>query len=153
MSGHGFKPDVIEDDHYVFGGRKVFPVILQENGQWDDYLPVKEYQRKGLETMSCVSYGTLNCIEILHKRKYGEEVNFSDRYTAIVSDTTQEGNSPHKVAEAVRKLGLIDEKELPFTELMTNWDEYHFPKPMEKEYLDLGKKWLYEYSFKHEWVM
>ena len=50
--------------------------ILVENGQWDRYLPVYEAQgRQGFDSYACVTFSTLNCVETLIRRQYGEEEN------------------------------------------------------------------------------
>jgi len=91
----GFIPDVIYPEDYVFGSGQLRSEMLQPGGQWDEYLPSDELQkRNGLETMNCTVYGTLNCLEILLKRKYGIDENFSERYVGIAAGTTTAGNSP-----------------------------------------------------------
>ena len=150
---HGFIPDVIEPDNYLLGQAKVPTVTLEPDGQWVDNLPEFEHQkRNGLETSNCVGYGTLNCLEILYKRQYGEEINWSDRFVGILAGTTPSGNSPHKVAESIRKTGLVLDELLPFAENISEWDEYYSPNPMTTQYLKLGWQWLRTYEFKHEWV-
>jgi hypothetical protein len=69
-------------------------------------------------------------------------MNYSDRYIAILSDTTESGNSPHKVAETIRKWGLINEYELPFDSEIDSWEKYYSPKPMTEHYTNMGKKFL-----------
>jgi len=68
----GFIPDKIAEDHYILGGGvSLGGRIIQPTGQWDKELPVLEIQKKNfLETYACTSFGTLNCIEILMKKKY-----------------------------------------------------------------------------------
>lgn len=153
--GHGFiAPKEIDELDYVLGAIRSAPAeILQPSGQWDLFLPEDEFQRKnGIETNACVSYGTLNCIEILFRRKFGFEPNYSERYTAIVSDTDPYGgNTPNNVAEAIRKLGVIDDEILPFNEA-SSIDSFYSPIPMQERYLKIGKDFLRRYVFKHEWV-
>lgn len=122
--------------------------------QWDDFLPCKEYQSKGgLETYNCTNYGTLNAIEILYKRLFNKEVNYSERYTGIMSGTTQEGNSIQNVIETIRKVcGLIPESLLPFDDSINTWDKYYSPKPMTQGLLDVGKAWLKQFQLGHEWI-
>jgi hypothetical protein len=154
-SGHGFIADEIKDEDYVFCGYTKIPqIVLQEDGQWDIFLPVPEYQeRNGLETYNCVAYGTLNCIETLILRLYGRQTNKSERYIGVVAKTSPEGNSPQKVIETIRKeAGLIDEELLPFGEDINTWGEYYSPDPMAKKYLKEGKKWLENFTIKHEWT-
>ncbi len=152
--GHGFVPDIIEEDNYVLGGFQLPTEILQPTGQWHDFLPDIEFQRRNnLETMNCVAYGTLNAIEILFRRLFNEVRDYSERYIGVMAMTNIQGNSPHKVIETIRKKsGLIDEDYLPFSENIKRWDEYYYPNPMTKDYIKEGKKWLQKYSIGHEWV-
>lgn len=102
---------------------------------------------------NCTNYSTLNCLEALIFRHYGELYNFSERYTGVLTETTPEGNEPNIVIEVIRKTsGLIPEEELPFDDSIRSWNEYYSPKPMTEEYLSQGKKWLSKWIVKHEWV-
>lgn len=147
----GFVADNITPDQYVFGSEQLGGEVLQEDGQWDDYLPEKEIQRKNrVETMSCVSFGTLNCLETLFKRVYGTDNNYSDRFLAVVSETTKRGNSPHKVGEALRRFGSVKEEVLPFSDDIKSWDDYH--SGITDGILKKGGEWLDDYNFGHDWV-
>lgn len=152
---YGFIPDTIKDEDYVLGAyTKLSALVLQPDGQWDNFLPVKELQHKhGLETSNCVCYGVLNAIECLYKRLFNNEMNYSDRYIGVLSETTPQGNSVQKVLETIRKeAGLIPEKLLPFSEDINTWEEYYSPSPMAPELLLFGKNWLLKYRLLHEWV-
>jgi hypothetical protein len=151
---YGFKPDTIEPDHYIFGGENIPDEILQPDGNWSQFLPAVEYQKKnGLETMNCSVYGTENAIETLMKRKYPGEYDYSERYVGVLAGTSPEGGSPHTVAETIRKQsGLIPESLLPFDNSIQTWEQYYSPKPMTPKYLVEGRKWLSQFDFKHEWV-
>ncbi len=151
---HGFIPDQIKSEDYIFGGFQIPQIVLQENGQWDEFLPVPEYQRKnGLETMNCTSYGTLNAFETLFMKLYGKEINKSERYIGVMAKTSPQGNSPQTIIETIRKeAGLIDEELLPFGEDIDAWEEYYSPNPMTENYIREGKKFLEHFSIWHEWV-
>ena len=159
IQNHGFiPPKEIKPEEYIFGGSELgsgLPaLIVREDGQWLDFLPKSEVQRKNnVESMNCTSYGTLNCFEIYLKAVYGEDNDFSERYSGVVTGTTRNGNSPHNVIEKIRKdYGCIAEILLPFDKTITSWNKYYSPKPMTQKYIDLGKKWLQNYDVKHEWV-
>src|SRR3990167_1285035 len=95
----------------VTGMRNVTRV---RNGQWDNHLAGLELQRKGgLETMACVSFSLLNCLETIHKFE-GYELNYSDRALAKMSGTTKNGNSMRQVADTARNQGLAHEIVWPF---------------------------------------
>jgi len=152
--GHGFLPDIQKTEDYVLGGAELPTEVLQENGQWDIYLPENELQRRnGLETMNCNKYGTLNCIEVLILRLFNLKQNYSERYIGVMSRTSKSGNSPQRVIETIRKeSGLIKEELLPFDETIDEWDKYYSPDPMTQNYIDEGQKWLKQYEVGHEWV-
>lgn len=148
--GHGFIPEDRKPDDWTFGA--IGGEVIRPDGQWLDFLPTKETQKKRLETMNCTSFGTLNAIETLHKALYDEEVNYSDRFHGIVAGTTVRGNRVNAPCETIRKLGNIPESKLPFSDEIKSWSGYYSPKPMSQALLGLGKEWLDQYEFLHEWV-
>ena len=155
IKNHGLIIDEIKIEDYVLGGAttKLPTDILQENGSWLAYLPMAERQDLSIETYSCVSFGTLNIMEMLIKRIFGKEENFSDRYLAISSNTSPLGNSPQTVGECLRKVsGAIKEELLPFSDNIRTFEQYHSPKPLPEALINEGKKWLEKYEIKHEWV-
>ena len=112
---YGFQHDTDDHRDYNFGEAFRSPEVLQPDGQWMKFLPEKEYQaHPSFEPSACVSFTTLNCLEILHKRKYDEEINFSDRFLAYISGTERTGNSPRTVASALRKQGTPEQAFWPF---------------------------------------
>ncbi len=154
---HGFQaPEYIAPEHYVLGASELPQEILRPDGQWHDFVPDIEVQKKnGLETMNCTNYGTLNCIETLHICKWPNEPHpdYSERYTGVLTGTTRNGNDPHKVAEIIREYaGLIPESDLPFGSNICQWTEYYSPSPMSENLLEEGKRWLAQYELGHEWV-
>lgn len=153
--GHGFLPDVIEKDHWHAGDGNLAgsAKVIRDDGQWDNYLPSEELQKKrGIETMACTVFGTLNVLEILAKVKYDTDKNWCERYIGVLAGTTRTGNSPHRVAEMMRSKGNIDEILLPFNDKITSWSKYYSPKPMEKQYLDEGARWKSNWTFTHKWI-
>lgn len=51
-------------------------------------------------------------------------INYSERFTSTLAGTTRNGNSPHKVAETIRKYGVVPEERLPWGEI-EEWDEWY----------------------------
>lgn len=144
---YGFKPDPFNTDDWVLGSKKLSGEVIQPNGQWTEFLPPEELQFKLFETQACVSFGTNNCLEVLARHKNIGTPNWSDRFTAIVSDTDPgSGNTPKNVIEAIRKIGGIDEALLPFHEL-SSVQEFYSPRPMTADYLYQAGKFL------NEWVV
>lgn len=154
MAKYGFLPPEILETDYLFGGQtKLKAEVLRPDGQWDSYLPVSEYQLKnGIETSNCTVYGSLNAIETLYNRLYGVSNDYSERYIGVLAETTEEGNSVNKVAEVIRKKGLIPEAVLPFNDTIKSWSAYYSPKPMTTEFLKLGENWLFFHGLGYEWV-
>lgn len=146
----GFIPPVIEKEAYFLGASPVPTTVLQEDGQWDAYLPTDEFQWKnGTETSACVSFGTLNAVEILLK-KLNESRNYSDRFLAKISETTVQGNDPQKVSECLRKIGTPLQDKWDFEDGMTLETFYEtIPATLHAE---AKKDFLDRYIFKHEWA-
>lgn len=153
IRNYGFIEPIITDDNYILGQEKIPDDIINPSGQWKEYVPSDEIQKqRGIETANCTGYATTNAIEVLYKFLYGEEINKSDRALGIVAGTYPPGNDPHKVAEVTRKMGLVDEEDLPFDESITSVDEYYKPKPLPQNLIKKMGEWLNDVEFKHEWV-
>lgn len=113
-------------------------------GDWRDYVPTseKQYKDSSFDTLSCTTFSAINTIEtwinfLLKNKKFSlaqemllneyvdeqGKVNFSDRFTAIMSGTTKQGNWFQAVLDSIRKDGLLPEKDFPFGG--NTWEEYH----------------------------
>lgn len=155
---YGFIAPIIDPERdYFLGALRSAPFeVLQESGQWDEFIPQAEIQHnKIFDSYNCTGYGTLNALELLMLRKFGKTINFSERYTGVCAGTYPPGNDPQTVIENIRKdAGLIEEQRLPFTSFDTDMtlDEYYSPKPMEDYLLKSGKRFLEEYKIQHDWV-
>jgi hypothetical protein len=151
-------PEFDPMDFVLGANTKLSEVVVNPGGQWLDFLPDKEYQKKnGVETMSCPDFGSCNQIETLENFLYndvGYKVlnNYSDRFVSINSGTTTGGNNPNNSCEAIRKFGMIPEALLPFDETIDTWNKFHSPKPPTTTLTDEGTKWLEQNEYHHEWV-
>lgn len=133
-----------------FGGvTGIIPEVLQVGGDWTEYLPVYEPQSSSFDTMSCVTYSALNCLETMYSRKYGVEENFSDRYIAKLSGTKTTGNYLSKVANSILKYGLVSEKLWPYEG--NNWTEYMSDIPV--DLIQAGQESLDKYKINWEWIV
>lgn len=149
---YGFIPSFPEEGDYILGGTtKLGSKVIVEDGQWDNHLPVEEYQRLGVETQGCVSWGTLSAVEILIKRLTGIEYNWSDRYLAWNSDTTERGNTPTNVCEYLRKAGVPFQHKWDNTKELNTWAKF-YETPPAKLVDDARTDFLAKFSFKHEFV-
>jgi len=151
QNNYAFIEPTLAPDDWVLSGEFE---QLEMSGQWLDFLPPAEYQRKyGVETSACVTFTLLNCLEILFKRVYGMQCDFCERYTAVCGSTTEYGADPQNVAETIRKKGVIAQKYLPFDETIKTWADFHSPTPMTKELLEIGEEWVEFNNFQHDWVL
>jgi len=96
---------------------------------------------------NCVSFSALNCLEILHNRLYGVEPNWSDRFTAKMSNTTQRGNWLTTVANSIRHDGLVSEEDYPSD--WTSWENYYQEVPQNIK--DKGLDFPYEINY--AWIV
>jgi hypothetical protein len=155
---YGYIPDKKDKRDFKFGdgqlGAKLGgDEIINSSGNYDNFLPVFEPQSSPyFDTMNCWTFGTLNCLETIHKCKYGEEKNWSDREVNIGAGGTTNGGSPRNAIEFARTKGLIPEEMLPFSNDLKSWWQYHSPYPLPKKYLDKGSEWLQEYGVAYEYV-
>lgn len=131
---------------WIAGGETgVVATVLEQSGQYDAYLPDEEaqsfYTPAHFDTQSCVTFSALNNIELLLNRMRARgllskkqedflrnegyinpqtnKVNFSDRFTAKMSGTTQGGNYLEAVGNSMRNHGLVPESTYP----MPDWDQ------------------------------
>lgn len=149
---------------------------------WTPYLVTYEDQtRPGFDAVSCVCYSGENCIELQLQRMIDEgeipaitmqflsdnkyldtngKVNFSDRFSAILSGTTPNGNYMTNAPDSFRKDGLIPEWMLPFPEDIAKEKPYspnaiqHYlnPECITPEMRALGKKFLEHFTVMYEVV-
>ena len=145
----GFRNPVIKMEDHIFGSAETGAVINQ-SGQWDEWLPQYEPQFEKFETLGCTVWGTENAIECLHKHNFGSEPNYSERFTYILAGINFAGGDPGRIAEVIRKKGLINQYLLSMTDTP---EEFVQPEPMDPLYLKYGEEWLMNYSFGHQWVL
>lgn len=145
------RPDVKD---FVFGSfSPIRGAEINPSSDWRQFKIADERQKfRSLETMACVSYSALNCIEMVLKAKTGNEVNFSDRALAKMSNTTKNGNWLFKVAETARKQGICEEKYWPYpsSDAQYTWDDYY--KEVTQGVLSNCSSFLEGQNISHEWV-
>lgn len=127
--------------------------IIVSDGQWLRFAPTHEKQlSRHFDTMACVTFSALNCLEMLWKQQYGDEMNWSDRYIAKLSDTTRRGNWLYRVADTIRSFGLIPESNYPYprTQDGFDWDDYYVD--ISDDLKNLGKVFLNKVEVNYEWV-
>lgn len=152
---NGLIEGVREIGAYILGDNKVPVIPYQQDADWRKCAVAFEKQSiPGFDTWNCTGFATTTQIEILEKRLYGIERNYSDRWLGIIAGTkVGYGNDPQVVYEAIRKYGLIPESLLPFSKDIQTPEEYFSFKGADKDACyAAGRKWLEQYDFKHEWL-
>jgi len=142
------------------------------SGDWRPYYPTVEKQYGiGFDTLSCTTFSAMNVIEMqlnwmIKNNKIPAEnlkgltdlgfidengmFNCSDRFTAIMSGTTEVGNYFQAVWDSIRKDGILPEKDFPFGG--TNWSEYHDKNNITEAMKAKAKLVLKYLSFAYEFV-
>lgn len=147
------------------------PIVIEQrvpDFNWRGWEPEDEKQKILFETMACVSFSADNVIEtqlnwLYDTRKIPQpavdflmnngyykngKFNVSDRFIAIMSDTSENGNYLDKVDYTIRKVGLIPESMLPYGG--TNQAEYLDKAVVTQAMLDLGLEFLKYFVIRYE---
>ena len=145
IKNYGLLLDEPSPEHYVFGSFGNVPMeVLNTSRDWRPYIPKKEYQAEIQETFACVLFTILNCVEILIKKKYGIEKNYSDIFLAKLLETQSNGGtSPQKASELLRKAGVPPEEV---------WGIEHLFTEIPQEVITEALKFREEYEFLHDFV-
>lgn len=96
---------------------------------WPTPPPEHQYSNHA-DSMGCVSFSAIHCIESQEIKMYGKTNEYSERALAKLSNTTHTGNGVMNVFNAIKKYGLILEKDWPTTGDWT-WDDFYAPIPQE----------------------
>jgi len=157
---------------WIAGGVSgIEPKVLVPDGNWYGYLPSFEHQSDSkLDTMACVTFSALNCIEGLFnfyiqsgqipKTDFdwlkatgyldnNNIINFSDRYIAKLSGTTPQGNSYTGVGDAIRKYGLVPENFWKFNDAF-DWNQYY--SDILPSVISTGQEFLTRFKINYEFV-
>ncbi len=124
--------------------------VLVPDRNWEPYLPVFETQSFGWgDPMDCVIMSALNCLEIIGKRKFNFEENFSDRFTAKMSGTGKNGNSLFNVSKSIEKNdGLVRQSVYPNT--ANSWDDFY--RAVAAMIIAEGKKIYSQYTIDSDYI-
>src|ERR1700737_3679960 len=96
-----------------------------------------------IDTDACVSYSLVHIIESQIKFLTGLDIEFSERFLAKMSGTTLNGNKLVTVLDALKKYGLVLDKDWPEPEVFT-WSEYYAPIP--QDVIDKGQEFLKQWN-------
>lgn len=159
---------ISKKDWRVGGETGIEYKVVLPTGDWTPYLPAGEKQSGNIDSMSCVTFAALNSLETqikyllvnnkipqttidwLTANKYlvDGEVNFSDRFTSVMSGTTQGGNWNTAVWESIRKDGLLPESMCPSN--FTSWADWSAPISAENQFF--AKEILKHFNISYMWV-
>lgn len=143
FKNYGVIPEIRDTDY--IGGTLPYKVN-NESGDWTPYVPKGENQYSNMvDSMACVSFSFLNCLETLLKHRTTQEFDFSDRFLAKMSNTTTQGNTLGIVADSYRKYGCPVETDWPKPDNFT-WDTFYAEIPQEV------KDKALKYNISYEWV-
>lgn len=125
--------------------------VINPEGNWYKDLVIGEKQYfSNFDTMSCVSFAADNACEIQIKNQTGLEVNFSDRFLAKASGTTQQGNWVSVVLDTLRKLGNVEESIWPKPGEPTTWEAYM--STISQDVFNQALKFKVLYDLQYEYI-
>jgi hypothetical protein len=124
IKGNFIYPEITEND-YRFG--VVATPVIREDGDWRDYLPPEELQRRdGIESSACFIEAQQHIIATIIEEEYGiKDQNYSARFNMLYTDAAPFGGSPIQAAQSFRHEGLIPDSMLPFSNDITSWEEFN----------------------------
>ncbi len=160
----------LKTDYIAGVSSKISYEVINPSGDWTEFLPSAERQSGALfDTMACVTFSALNSLETqlnflirtgldndkfrwLNDNGYVEDgkVNFSDRFTAKMSGTTNKGNYLGNVWDSIRNQGILPEKDWKFDLPTFDWNKYYEEIPQELKNKALKFKELFDVQY--EWV-
>ena len=144
----------LEQDHVLGATETVIEwEKLVPDGHWRDFQPVSERQSsKYGNTFGCVGFSLNNIHEFIHRKRYNEEINKSDRFTVVGSGTIPgRGNTKRTVAEWSRKNGWVEEWRWPFNVDMTI-EGYYNNRIIPPELVVLGLQKLRYTESGYQWL-
>jgi hypothetical protein len=157
------------DADWRFGALSEPGIVSIPVAERENYLPLGETQfDQYADFTDCASRSPVNHLEALFTYHYehgmlpenkkwmeeqgyanGGKITFSDRFVAVGSGTTKQGNSLRAPIDFIYRSGLIPKKLLPKTDDLT-WDTYYAPIPQNLK--DLGKEFLKRFTLNYEQV-
>lgn len=174
MKGLNLEKERLEQNgtEWQFSAAAPASIAIIPTQQRSNYLPAGELQFGLEDFMDCATRSPHNDLEAqftyacdrklflpeniawLIEKGYLDpsgRITFSDRYTAILSGTTRQGNSLKAPLESIRKNGLIPKSMLPASKSM-NFDQYHDPKAITKEMRDTGQEFARRFTINYDQV-
>ncbi len=172
----GFLEGRGEYDYQAGANSPVSRVVLKTDGNWKEIKIDNEIQVVGYgtmhqyDTLMCVSFnGTTDGFEYLISQKIklglvpswkvqwlrdngyfkNGQLNFNERFTAIMGETADYGAYLYKVADGIRKFGLIPQDMFPMAD---NFYDNIDKKFVTQEMYALGKRFAELFKINYEWT-
>lgn len=132
---------------WKLGATELPKVVLRPDGDWEDFLPIKESQvAGGYETWSCTVQGTENAQQILENFHLGETKEYDERYNYNLAGINPPGADPHDVAETFRLKGVV----FGVYPIPDTYEEYARPRPIPNDVQNQGMK--HPWELRHQWL-
>jgi len=154
----GLRTRVIKNGDFVFRTPLGLDLeLLQKDRDYSPYLPIWETQiGKYGDTYGCVTFSALNCLEVLFKRKYNIDINFSDNFTVVMSGTEPYvGNYLTEVGDSIRKKhGLLTpESKLTWDSAVHDINYYYDKGRITQEMKDEALAFLDNWAIMYQWIL
>lgn len=124
--------------------------VIPDGKDWLDFQRPEETQKnKNFDSFSCVTYASLKSLSYYMKVVHGLDMDFSERFTAVMSGTTPgKGNTVRAVLESIRLHGFVLESDYPsMTPEMTQSQWFQDPPERIKQIgLKNSKEWKIEWE-------
>lgn len=160
-----------DGSEWLFGSQSPSSLYEIPLAERENYLPMGEVQRGSEDFSDCASRGPVNFLEAEFTYAYKNglmkpeskrwlkangyvqngKVDFSDRWVAIGSNTTRQGNSLKAPLSAIHTFGLIPKPMLPAEKWMS-FDDYHNPASITQQMRDLGTEFSRRFQINYEQV-
>lgn len=125
--------------------RNIPTEAIQLSGQWDEFKPRYEPQFENYETYGCPDWALHNGVELMGKRRFGVEWNFSECFNLWLLGYPRNGCDPDEADASAEEHGFIPAEDLPMPETEDDFKTHdHIPGSL----LAKGQHWLYRYDFR-----
>lgn len=161
----------VKPTQWVFGAASLPCIAIIPPDLRQSFLPRGEVQKGTEDFMDCASRGPLNILEakltylyqtgqmnannrwFLQKHGFIKDgkIELSDRYVAIKSGTTRNGNSLVAPMDAIHRDGCIPKSMLPADSSM-DFDTYHNPASITAAMTRIGQEFALRFSINYEQV-
>lgn len=136
----------------MFGATsKITAPILQADRNWSAFANKEIQIYPWGDTYACAWFNTFDALQILIKRKYNLDRNYSDRAMAKYTNVENiKGSDPHKNAEILRTEGAPFEDKWPSLRDIASFVAYYTPLP--QYVLDAFNDFRSEFTLQHDTV-